>query len=262
MYAGVLKFRERLKAGQTCFGSGVTFSDPTVVEALAPTSDFLWIDLEHTLMGFDALQAHLIAARAGGVASLVRIPIADVGYVKRVLDSGAGGIIVPWIQSAQEVERMVSACRYPPLGTRGFGPRRPTHYGRYGGPAYFAAANASVFASIQIETRSALEDLDAILAVEQLDSVVIGPQDLSASLGLAGQIEHPQLIAAYETIIAKAHQAGKFVGIGMGPQPKFAERVARMGVNWIQCGNDFSYMVDATEAMFASLRGAVAANRG
>src|SRR5215470_15953509 len=126
----VQKMRSKLRSGQIALGAGITLTDPTVTEALAPSVDFVWIDLEHNPITAEALVGHLIAARAGECASIVRVPSGDVAWIKRVLDSGAEGIILPRAYSAKEVAAFVSACRYPPLGTRGFGPRRPMQYGR------------------------------------------------------------------------------------------------------------------------------------
>ena len=140
--------------------------------------DFVWIDLEHNATTTEAMLGHLIAARAGGAASIVRIPNNDVGWIKRVLDSGAEGIILPRCYSAREAAEFVSACRYPPMGTRGFGPRRPMEYGRIAQPEYLRQANRDVFVVVQVETVEILDELDQVLELEGLDSLVLGPQDL------------------------------------------------------------------------------------
>jgi 2-keto-3-deoxy-L-rhamnonate aldolase RhmA len=136
MYCHTKKFREKLDSGKLCLGPGITFADPAVTESIAPIADFVWIDLEHNPTNLQTMLAHLIAARAGGTMGLVRVASNDLGWIKRVLDSGAEGIILPQAQSYDEVAAFVSACRYPPLGTRGFGPRRPTNYGRLAGAEY------------------------------------------------------------------------------------------------------------------------------
>ena len=133
--------RAKLRAGEVALGAGITMSDPTVTEALAPLVDFFWIDLEHNATTTESMLGHLIAARAGGAASIVRIPSNEVGWVKRVLDSGAEGIILPRAYNAKEVAEFVSACRYPPLGTRGYGPRRPMKYGLLNQQEYIQQAN-------------------------------------------------------------------------------------------------------------------------
>src|SRR5205823_2432532 len=134
MICNIHKFRDKLKTGRLCLGAGVSFTDPAVTEALCDSVDFLWLDLEHTPISLESLQAHLIAARAGGAPALVRVPSGEIGWVKRVLDVGAEGIILPQARSVAEVQAFVAACRYPPLGQRGFGPRRSGNYGRNSGP--------------------------------------------------------------------------------------------------------------------------------
>src|SRR5215472_10077740 len=161
--------REKLRAGEIVLGAGITLSDPTVTEALARDVEFVWIDLEHNATTTESMLGHLIAARAGGAASIVRIPNNDVGWIKRVLDSGAEGIILPRSNSAREAAEFVSSCRYPPLGTRGFGPRRPMQYGRLGQQDYLRQANRDVFVVVQVETVELLAELDEVLKLEGLD---------------------------------------------------------------------------------------------
>ena len=248
------RFRERLDSGRLCLGPAITLSDPAVTEALAPSVDFVWIDLEHNPTSLESLSAHLIAARAGGTPALVRVPSSDVAWIKRVLDTGAEAVIVPQIHSAEEVRKVVSACRYPPQGTRGFGPRRAADYGRRNAAEYVAEANARVFVAIQIETAEAFRELDAILAVPGFDSIVIGPYDLSGSMGMLGQVHHPTVVGAVGTIATKARAAGRYVGIGMAPDEEHALQAARQGVQWVQCGCDFGYMIQFADGLYGRIR--------
>ncbi len=250
--------REKLRAGEIVLGAGITLTDPTVTEALAPFVDFVWIDLEHNATTTESMLAHLIAARAGGTASIVRIPSNDVGWVKRVLDSGAEGIILPRAYTAQEVREFVSACRYPPLGTRGFGPRRPMQYGRLEQQEYLRQANRDLFVAVQVETVELLAELDDVLKLEGLDSLVLGPQDLSGSMGRLGETTHPEVIAAMNTVATWARAAGKFIGSGLGANPEFARVLIDCGVQWLQAGNDFEYMVAGCRGMVGEIRGATA----
>jgi 2-dehydro-3-deoxyglucarate aldolase/4-hydroxy-2-oxoheptanedioate aldolase len=249
------RMRDKLRAGKIVLGAGITLSDPTVTEAIAPSVDFVWIDLEHNAMTTESMLRHLIAARAGGCASIVRIPSNDVGWVKRVLDSGAEGIILPRSYSAREVAAFVSACRYPPQGTRGFGPRRPMQYGRLEQQAYLQQANRDVFVVVQVETVELVAELDEVLAIEGLDSLVLGPQDLSGSMGRLGDTTHPDVVAAMTTVATKARRAGKFIGSGLGANPAFAKLLIDCGVQWLQAGNDFEFMIRACDQTFAAIRG-------
>ncbi len=254
MFASMNAFREKLKTGRPCLGTGITFSDSAVSEAIGRSADFLWIDLEHNPISLEAMQSHLIAAHAAGVAALVRVPGSEVPLIKRVLDTGATGLIVPQVSSAAEVRGIVDACRYKPHGNRGFGPRRPTNYGRIAQPAYMEAANRDLFVSVQIENTSALDQLDEIVTVKYLDSLVIGPNDLSLSMGIA--MTDARLFQAIEQIVAAAKRAGLFVGIGMGAGDEaLAARAIDLGVNWLQIGSDYSYMVHFVDGLFDRIRG-------
>jgi 2-keto-3-deoxy-L-rhamnonate aldolase RhmA len=255
MIRNIRKFRDKLAAGRLCLGAGVSFSDPAVTEALCDSVDFLWIDLEHSAISLESLQAHLIAARAGGAPALVRVPGGDVAWVKRVLDSGAEGVILPQVHTAADAEAFVAACRYPPLGRRGYGPRRPSNYGRHGGTEYLEEANRDLFVAVQIETAEALAAVDAIVRVPGLDGLVIGPADLGCSLGIPLQLSHPRITAAIASVCARARQAGLSVGIGMGPDVEYAVRVAGLGVQWVQCGGDYSFMLRSADAVYAQIRG-------
>ncbi|MBX3436594.1 MAG: hypothetical protein KF861_03820 [Planctomycetaceae bacterium] len=246
--------REKLGRGELVLGVGVTLADPAVTEALAPSVDFVWIDLEHNPTNTETMLAHLIAARAGGTASLVRIPDGDVGWVKRVLDSGAEGIILPRAYSAKEAADFVSACRYPPLGTRGFGPRRPMQYGRLSQQEYLAQANRDVFVVVQVETVELVEELDDVLNITGLDSLVLGPQDLSGSMGRLGDITNPELVAMMKMVCEKTRNAGKFIGSGLGADPHYARLLQDCGVQWLQAGSDFEFVVNGCEQTFRALR--------
>lgn len=254
----IQKMREKLRAGKIVLGAGITMTDPAVTEAIAPSVDFVWIDLEHNAITVEAMLGHLMAARAGGCASIVRIPTNDVAWVKRVLDSGAEGIILPRSYSAKEVADFVSACRYPPLGTRGFGPRRPMQYGRLEQQAYLQQANRDVFVIAQVETKELVAELDAVVKLEGLDSLVLGPQDLSGSMGKLGRTTDPDVVETMKMICAKAKAAGKFIGSGLGANPEFAKLLIDCGVQWMQAGNDFEYMIRACDRTFAEIRGETA----
>ncbi|MCC7445864.1 MAG: hypothetical protein IT324_00535 [Anaerolineae bacterium] len=250
----IARFRERLKAGETLIGGGISMADARITEALADSVDFLWIDLEHSPMSYEALVGHLTAARGRNVPALVRVTGSDTAFIKPVIDLGAEGIIVPQVRSAAEVRHVVDDCRYPPVGQRGYGPHVPSNYGRDGGAAYAARANENLFVSVQIENVEAYTALDDILEIAGLDSVVIGPQDLSGSMGMLGQVEHPQVVAAIQHIIAKAHAAGKSVGTGLGNNAEYAALMAQRGIDWLQVGGDYSYMIDAADQTVADFR--------
>lgn len=250
----ITHFRQRLAQGETLIGASITFSDPRVTDAMADSVDFLWIDLEHSFMSPEALSAHLLAARGRNKPGLVRVTGSSTSFIKPVLDMGADGIIVPQIRTVAEVRQVVNDCRYPPQGTRGFGPRVPTNYGREDNAAYVARMNRELFVAVQIETAEALAALAEIVRVPGLDSLVIGPWDLSGALGMLGEVEHPTVVAAIEQISTQGRAAGLAIGAGMGVDAAYAARMAQRGVQWLQVGSDFGYMIQALDGVAAAIR--------
>jgi 2-keto-3-deoxy-L-rhamnonate aldolase RhmA len=256
----IAAFRAKMAAGAICIGASITLMDPRVTDALGDSVDFVWIDMEHSLMSPEAVHGHLLAAKARGAPALVRVTGSGAPFIKPVLDAGADGVIVPQVRSAEEVQQIVADCRYPPLGQRGYGPRVPSNYGRDGGNAYLERANRELFVAVQIENVEAFNALDAILAVPGLDSIVLGPMDLSASMGYFGELEHPAVAAALDTIITKSRAAGRFVGSGMGIDPRFAAALAQRGVQWLQVGGDCDYMIFAMDQLTAAIHSRLADN--
>jgi 2-keto-3-deoxy-L-rhamnonate aldolase RhmA len=246
-------FREAMRAGRLQVGAGIGFSDPLVSDALAGSLDFLWIDLEHSPVSPESLAGHLLAARARAKPAIVRVPSVGTAFVKPVLDLGADGVIVPQVRTVEEVRQTVADCRYPPVGTRGFGPRVPSNYGRVPTLEFVAAANRELFVAVMIETAEALAAIDEIVRVPGLDSVVLGPWDLSGALGMLGDVEHPRVLAAIDRVVAAARGAGIFVGAGMGVSADFAASMAKRGCQWLQLGGDHGYLVWAADALMAAL---------
>ena len=254
MYAAIRKFRDRLDAGEVLIGAGVTFSDSSVSELLGSTFDFLWIDMEHSALGFESVHDHLVAAKAAGCPSIVRVAGSETAWVKKVIDSGAGGVLLPRAYTVGEVARFVSACRYPPMGTRGFGPRRASDYGRMGGTEFHDLANESLFVVMQVETTEALDQLDEIAGLPGLDSLAIGPYDLSGALGRLGEMDHPEVLDQLGRVVEAARRAGIYCGAGSGSDPTFNRRLIEMGFQWVQVGSDYSALVERSAELVAELR--------
>ena len=251
-------FRAKLTAGKLCIGTGISFADPLVTDALGPSLDYVWIDLEHSNMSPEVVSGHMLAARRHGIPALVRVQAGEAAFIKPILDAGADGIIVPVLKTVAEVERVVADCRYPPVGRRGFGPRVPSNYGRDSSAAVIKRENARVFVAVMAETRELVEAIDEVAAVPGLDSVVLGPWDLSGALGRLGEVEHPEVVAAIERVIGAVRGAGKFIGSGMGPDGEYGKLMAQRGVQWLQVGGDFGYLVAYAEQLVRNVRGAPA----
>jgi 2-keto-3-deoxy-L-rhamnonate aldolase RhmA len=251
LFQPIRQFRQKLKAGRFCVGAGISLSDPVVTESLGPLFDFFWIDLEHTPMSLESLQAHLISCRAVGVPAMVRVPGAEPWFIKRVVDTGAGGIIVPQVRSAEEVKAVVGACRYQPQGNRGYGPRRASNYGYDDG--YLTHVNQDLFVTVQIENVESFSHLDDIVQVEGLDSIAIGPFDLAASMGFMRQPDRPEVEAAIKIIIQAARKQGLWVGMGGPADEAYAVRAVQLGVQWLQSGGDYEYMSQFASAYVGRL---------
>lgn len=247
-------FRRKLSGAGPCLGTCVTYTDATVTETLSTVFDFVWIDMEHNALSLESAQSHIIATRGSDTAPLVRVPWNDPVLIKPVLDSGAAGVIVPLVRTADDVRLAVAACKYPPEGVRGFGPRRPTNYGTLGGPEFCRRANDSVITVVQIEHIDAVRNLDEILAVPGLTTLVIGSQDLAGSLGHIGQPRHPEVLQAIDTVIQKCRRAAMPLGMALGDDIGVLRAWRDQGVKWFAIGADFLLLRRAAAEAAAALR--------
>ncbi len=176
--------KTKLKEGKRLFGIAVTIAHPDVAEIVGHLGyDWALFDTEHSPLDIAAVQNLMQAMSFSKTAPIVRVAWNDAVLMKRALDIGAYGIIVPWVNSKEDALRAVQAIRYPPEGIRGWGPRRAA----LADPDYTATANEEIFLGVQIETQTAIDNVDEILSVPGVDAAFIGPFDLSMSLGVFGQ---------------------------------------------------------------------------
>jgi 2-keto-3-deoxy-L-rhamnonate aldolase RhmA len=199
-----LRLKQRLAAGGTVFGAWLNVAEASVAEIVADAGfDYVLIDGEHAPWTPIALANALLAFRGVETVPMVRVAWNDAVMIKHALDLGAEGIMAPMVRTAQEARQLVSACKYPPKGTRGFGPRRASGYYKHT-DAYLAAANAGTFVMPQIEHIDSVPLIDEILSVEGVDAICLGPADISGSAGLFMQLDHPTVEGALDTILAAA----------------------------------------------------------
>jgi 2-dehydro-3-deoxyglucarate aldolase len=205
--------KEKLAKGSVCIGGWVMIGHPASAEIMGRSGlDWVAIDLEHTATSIDTAENLIRAIQYGGSEALVRLTNNDPNLIKRVMDAGASGVIVPMIETAEEAAKAVQALYYPPKGTRGVGLARAQHYGP-GFEQYRAQLDSKTVCIVQIEHIRAVENLENILKVEGVDGYLLGPYDLSASMGLIGQIDHPDVQAAIQKVRAIARTLGKPGGI-------------------------------------------------
>lgn len=244
--------RRRL-AGGFLVGTWLTLLDPIVPELLAGSGfDFLVADGEHGPVATSDLVAMLVATRAAQVPILARVAANEPSRIMHALDSGAAGVVVPQIRTVEDAERAVAWCRYPPTGLRGIAPRRAAEYGRRTA-AYLAAANDLVTCCIQIETREAVANLDALLRVTGVDALLIGPNDLSAALGHTGDLEHPEVERAIALVRNRSREAGVPLGIWT-PSVAVARRRRDQGFDFVTVGADYGFMAAAADAAVREMR--------
>lgn len=204
--------KEKLNRGEAVIGTFVSIGHPDVAEWLSRLGfDWLLLDSEHSPTSLETLQVMMQGMNGSHCVPLVRPQWNDSVIIKRVLDSGAYGVLIPWVNSKEQAEKAVSACKYPPQGLRGFGPRRAGMFD----PDYFATANDEILVTVQIETEEALKNLDDIMAVPGIDACYIGPWDLSVSLGLGipPKWDDPRYMAAFDRVLSVAARHGKPAGM-------------------------------------------------
>lgn len=188
----------QLKQKKLLLGSGIHTCEPIFAELLGSMYDFLWIDQEHTWLDRGDILNNIIACKAGGAASCVRVPWNDPVIIKHILDMGPDAIIIPQISSLEEAKAAISACTYPPNGIRGWGPIRAVDYSLLPADTYRKEVRQHTAVILQIENVKCFDELDEILELDGFDIVLVGPHDLSGSLGKLGQTRDPEVMAAYD----------------------------------------------------------------
>jgi 2-keto-3-deoxy-L-rhamnonate aldolase RhmA len=245
-------FRTRLRSGEQLLGTLVTLASPEVVEILVDAGyDWLFIDCEHA--PFDAVGAQpLLQAAADRCACVIRVPVGDEVWIKKALDIGAAGIIAPQVNSPEQAERIVKLCKYPPEGTRGVGIARAHRYG-YGFQDYLGRANQDIAVILQAEHVQAVENIDAIVKVPGIDAILIGPYDLSASMGRIGQVTDPVVQKAIKKV-TKACRGARIPLGAFGVSAKAVTGFIKSGFNLIAVGADVLFLGGAAKETLSKLR--------
>ena len=241
--------KAKLKEGAQTLGVWMTIPSPDVTLALSQL-DFDWFlyDNEHSPLNEQITQDLMMVTRSTGIIPLVRVAWNDPVLIKRALDIGAYGVIIPWINSKEEAKQAVKACKYPPAGIRGVGPR----IAALGDPDYLTTVDEEILIMIQIETREAVQNLDAIFSVEGIDGFFIGPMDLSTSLGVMGRFNDPIFVKAVDTILTAGNRAGICSGIyGMGLAD--VKLRLRQGFQFISLASDLTLLRQGATSLLNEL---------
>ena len=247
--------KQKLKNGQKTIGGFLQTLSPVAAEIMSQCGfDWLIVDLEHAPGDFANLQLQLQAMNGSNVVPFARAPWNDVVAIKRILDTGVMGVLVPYVNTRKEAEAAVAACKYPPQGVRGVAgsPRAAGYTGNT--MPYLTSANAETIVMVAVETLEAVKNLDEILSVEGLDGIFIGPMDLASSMGYLGDPSHPKAQEQIEIIEQKVLASDKFLGT-VATNPEKAKSCFDKGYQWLILMQDGAALRQAAEAAVANVRG-------
>jgi 2-keto-3-deoxy-L-rhamnonate aldolase RhmA len=250
--------KQALKQGRSQFGcSCLQLRSPDVMRLLAAAGlDWVFLDSEHGPFDLETLHDLMRVAVPAGLCPIVRVADLQYSLIARALDSGAQGVLLPRVESPELLQKAIEWTRYPPLGTRGYGLGGP-HLGYEARSIAEAIAhfNENVLVVLQIETRTALDRIDELLAVPHIDAVLVGPADLSVSLGRPGQFDHPDFIAAVEMVRDRCDRAGIAPGMHMR-SVAMARKWLPRGLRFVSCNNDIGMLFEKVSETVAALKAA------
>ena len=245
--------KEKLQKGQAVIGTFVRIGHPDVTERLSRIGfDFLVLDGEHGRLSIETMQVMMQAMNGSNCIPLVRPQWNDMVIIKRVLDIGACGVIIPWVNTKMEAEYAVRACKYPPEGIRGCGPRRASLFD----PDYIRTANDEILVVAQIETKTAVDNIDDILSVRGIDACFIGPMDLALNFGFYGTaMGQSPYTGAFDKVLKAAKKCGK--PAGMAADNHCLEWAIDKGFKLCAVGNDDIWMVQGATMVLDKARDAI-----
>lgn len=251
MPAPLNTFKKALADGETLFGCWMSLAEGITAEILGGAGyDWLLIDGEHSPNDIRSIRDQLVALKGSPSHPVVRVPIGETWIIKQVLDAGAQTILVPIVETAEQARELVRACHYPPHGTRGVGYAvgRVSNFGQM--ENYGPTADAQICLLVQVETKTGLDNLDEILAVDGVDGVFIGPADLSASLGYLGQTMHPDMQATILSALRKISDSGKAAGI-LTPDDGMIQASLDAGARFVAVAMDIALLLNSAKAVSA-----------
>ncbi|HTP96857.1 MAG TPA: HpcH/HpaI aldolase/citrate lyase family protein [Burkholderiales bacterium] len=245
-------FKRAIKAGKPQIGIWFSTASNIVAEAIAYAGfDWILLDTEHSPNDLESVLAQLQAVKGGTATPIVRPAWNDMVLIKRYLDAGTQTLLLPYVQTEQEAKDAVRYTRYPPQGVRGVsGGSRAVGFGRY--KDYFARVHDETCVLVQVETRQAMANLEAIAAVEGVDGVFIGPNDLAADHGMLGNWQHPDNWKLMEDACKRIRRAGKAPGILVGEAD--GQRCLDMGYLFVAVGSDLGMLVRGSDALAAKFK--------
>ncbi len=250
-----IPIREKLLAGTVTLGSWIMTGNEAAAEILANAGyEWLGIDGEHTSIETDKIERLCRATHGRGPAMLVRVRECDTLAIRRALDCGAEGVIVPLVNNADQAREAVAAAKFPPAGVRGYAFCRASNWGD-DFDEFARHTNDHITVVVMIESKEAIENIDDILAVEGVDGTFVGPYDLSGSYGIPGQLQHPTVIEARRRVLDACAGAGKAAGLHIARStPESVEQTIDEGFTFICLGMDTVFLSTTARNTLAAAR--------
>jgi len=247
------KLMNKILRNEPTYGTWITMAYPEVIEALSNLPfDWFVFDMEHAPLTIKDVEFLMMPLRKTDIIPLVRVPWNDFVIIKQVLDIGAQGIIVPYVNNKTEATNAVKAAKYPPEGIRGVGPRRSIMYGFDNIKEYYEEWNKKVIVIVQIETIEGLNNVNEILSVNGISGVFIGPNDLSSALGIFREFNNTTYINSINKVLNAAKSANKIAGI-MTYSPEDALDKTKRGFNFIALSSDIAHLIKGFKDTFKTL---------
>jgi 2-keto-3-deoxy-L-rhamnonate aldolase RhmA len=250
--------KEKLARDEMVASMTVRLVRSVEIARIAATAGFdtFYVDLEHSSFSFETTAQICMAALAVGITPLVRVPADAPHYISRVLDGGALGVIAPHVASAEDARAAVEAAKFPPLGQRSIaGPLPHLQFRALPAAQASAALDAATMVVVQFESAAALARTEEIVAVEGVDMVLIGVNDLLADWGVPGQYDDPRVREAYSKTIAACRRRGKHCGVGgLASRPDLVAEFVRMGARYVSTGTDLGFLLGACTARAKAVR--------
>ncbi len=249
--------RERLMRGELSLGFGVRAARSVEIAKAMKTAGFDWLflDLEHSAMSIETAAQIALAALEAGIAPIVRVPKGEYSLATRLLDSGALGIVVPHVDTPAEAREIVARLRYPPQGRRGVFSSMPQFdYRGVNAGEMTKALNAANLIIVMLETPAAIDGAEAIAAIEGIDVLLVGTNDLCIDMGIPGELAHPKVADAYRAVVTACRRHGKWPGMGGVYDEPLMRRYVEIGCRFVIAGADLGFMMSAGAKRTAFLR--------
>jgi 4-hydroxy-2-oxoheptanedioate aldolase len=250
-----MNLKEKMRGGDFCVGPFLKAGSPQIIEVSGYAGlDFVLLDMEHGPLSYEKIEGLIVAAERVGIAPIVRVEAITESAVIRPLDKGAAGILVPHVDSGEMARNVLRFSKFGPVGERGMDIYcRAAQYSHLPKKEYMQKANENTLLILQIEGSEGLKNLGDILAVPGSDVIFVGPYDLSQSLGVPGEIDHPQVVRAIEGIVETVRRSGRYVGI-YADTVETARQWIKIGVQFIALSVDTAIYYQACKKLVAALR--------